>query len=567
MMANAMLAQMWMPTGEELSRIAPLFALVATLVALLLGALAVGRSARVSAAIVTIGTLVTALFAYRGLTEFSGPWEGFNGSETGNSPMLVADTFSYFFMLGLSLFMLVITGMWWLGQQSDLPEREVPRQDPVEFFVLFVGSAFGMSLMVSSTNLLMIILAIEMASLPSYGITAFRKQNPLAAEASLKYVLFGAITSAIMIYGASLLYGYFGTLDLFTLSTGIAQAYAESGGASTVFVTTALVAFVIGIGFKVSAVPFHFWCPDVFQGASIEVTTWLSVASKAAGLGLLLRVITVLVNGNAFVMPQTLNYLSQAIAVMAAVTCTVGNLSAFRQTNLKRLLAFSSIAHAGYMLMAAAILWRPEAGLATTTHPAFSAIISYIIIYMLMNIGAFGIVAMVYWATGSESIEEMSGMIRRNKMIALCMIVLLFSLVGLPPFGGFVAKWYLLMAVWGGGLKWLVIIAVLNTLISLYYYARIARTMVFTDSGKPDLQVPLFGQAAVVACTVMVLLTGTFLAGGLKSISDRGAKDLYAIAPSTKQVRTADASAASGPQDALPAVDKPDPEVEAVASE
>jgi len=545
-----MLAQMWMPTGDELSRIAPLFSLVATLVAILLGALAVGRSARVSAGIVTIGTLVTGILAFRGLTEFSGPWQGFDGSGSGNSPMLVADAFSYFFMLGLSIFMLVITGMWWLGQQSSLPEREVPRQDPVEFFILFVGSAFGMALMVSTTNLLMIILAIEMASLPSYGITAFRKQNSLAAEASLKYVLFGAITSAIMIYGASLLYGYFGTLDVATLSGGIAQAYSESSGGSTVFVSTALFAFIVGIGFKVSAVPFHFWCPDVFQGASIEVTTWLSVASKAAGLGLLLRMITVLVNGTSFVTPQTLDYMAQAIAVMAAVTCTVGNLSAFRQTNLKRLLAFSSIAHAGYMLMAAAILWRPAAGIEATTHPAFSAILSYIIIYMLMNIAAFGIVAMVYWATGSENIEEMSGMIRRNKLIALCMIVILFSLVGLPPFGGFIAKYFLLFAVWEGGLQWLVIVAVLNTLISLYYYARVARTMVFTDSGKPDLHVPLAGQAMVVACTLLVLLTGTFLAGNLKSISDRGAKNLYAVAPVSKSVQTADAS---GPQAALPA--------------
>jgi len=551
--SHAMLAQMWMPSGEELSRISPLFALVATIVAILLGALAVGRNVRVTAGIVTIGTLATGILAYRGLTEFSEPWQGFNGSTTGNSPMLVADAFSYFFILGLSIFMIVITGMWWLGQQSSLPEREVPRQDPVEFFVLFVGSAFGMALMVSTTNLLMIILAIEMASLPSYAITAFRKQNSLAAEASLKYVLFGSITSAIMIYGASLLYGYFGTLDVTTLSAGIAQAYNETSGGSTVFVTTALVAFVVGIGFKVSAVPFHFWCPDVFQGASIEVTTWLSVASKAAGLGLLLRVITVLVNGNSFVTPQTLNYMAQAIAVMAAITCTVGNLSAFRQTNLKRLLAFSSIAHAGYMLMAAAILWRPADGMEATTHPAFSAILSYIIIYMLMNIGAFGIVAMVYWATGSESIEEMSGMIRRNKLIALCMIVLLFSLVGLPPFGGFIAKYFLLFAVWEGGLYWLVIIAVLNTLISLYYYARVARTMVFTDSGKPELQVPLAGQGMVVVCTLLVLLTGTFLAGGLKSISDRGAKNLYAVAPMTSTVQTADAG---GPQGALPAANE-----------
>lgn len=529
---------MWMPSSDELARLAPLFTLAGTIVALLLGALAVGRNRNVSASIVTVGAIATGLLAWQGLMAPATSWAGFD--PTGHGPMLVADRFSNFFILLASVFMLVVTGMWRLGQASDLPDVEVARHDPVEFFVLLVGSAFGMALMVSTTNLLMIILAVEMASLPSYGITAFRKQNKIAAEASLKYVLFGAITSATMIYGASLLYGYYGSLDLGAIGQSIATDM--SGGASpSMFMSVAMFAFIVGIAFKVSAVPFHFWCPDVFQGASIEVTTWLSVASKAAGLGLMLRVITVLTSAPQFYSPEMLGYVSQAIAIMAAITCTVGNLSAFRQMNLKRLLAFSSIAHAGYMLMAVAILWRPDGGGLGLAHPAFSAVVSYIMVYLLMNVGAFGVVAMVYWSTGSESITAMNGLIRRNPMLAICMALILFSLVGLPPLGGFMAKYFLLAAVWQGGLEWLVIVAVFNTLISLYYYARIVKAMIFADDGQPVLTAPLSGQFAVAVCTVLLLLTGTIAPGWLKQLADDSSTNLYAVVQPAATERTASA--------------------------
>ena len=525
-MHQPILATMWIPSFDELTRFAPLFTLVATIVALLLGAIAVGRNRDVSTAIATIGALATGFLAWRALSAPAENWTGFD--PTGSGPMLVADRFSHFVILLVSVFLILVTGMWRLGQSSDLPDTEVARQDPVEFFVLLVGSAFGMSLMVSTTNLLMIILAVEMASLPSYGITAFRKQNRVAAEASLKYVLFGAITSATMIYGASLLYGYYGSLDLFTIGQAIA---AEMQGSQTpsVFMAVAMFAFLVGIAFKVSAVPFHFWCPDVFQGASIEVTTWLSVASKAAGLGLMLRVVTVLVSSPQYYSPETLGYVAQAIAVMAALTCTVGNLSAFRQMNLKRLLAFSSIAHAGYMLMAVAILWRPDGGGVGLSHPAFSSVTSYIMVYLVMNAGAFGVVAMVYWATGSESITAMNGLIRRNPVLAVSMAIILFSLVGLPPLGGFIAKYYLLAAVMKGGLAWLVVVAVLNTLISLYYYARIAKAMIFEDDGLPLMPAPLSGQFAVVVCAVIILVTGTIGPSWLLNAGDATALNLYSV--------------------------------------
>lgn len=539
--SQVMVADMWMPPVRDLAAIGPMWGFVATLVAILIGALFVGRNWRVTASLAAIGTGVTGWMALRRVMSPGGNWSGFSPS---SSPMFVADQFSAFFMVLLTVFMLLVIGLWWMGQNSGLPEKQLRKNDSVEFFTLFVGSAFGMAMMVSTTNLLMIVLSIEMASLPSYGITAFRKQHKKAAEAGLKYVLFGAVTSAIMIYGASLLYGQYQTLDVAEIGRRIKDA-----GEPSLIMGVALFAFMIGIAFKVSAVPFHFWCPDVFEGASIEVTTWLSVASKAAGLGLMLRIMSVLTFKIAS--PEVLNYVSVAIAVMAALTCTVGNLSAFRQTNLKRLLAFSSIAHAGYMLMAVAIVWmnngHPTGGVA---HPAFSAVVGYITVYLIMNLGAFGVVSMVYWATGSEDISAMNGLMRRSPVLAVMMVVFLFSLVGLPPMGGFMAKWYLLVPLWEAKWKSLVIVAVFNTLISLYYYARIARAMIFTDDGKPPIQAPLVGQGLVTVCAVLVVYIGTLGAGTLKKFSDDRSRDLYAVVQtSSDSSRLADSGEVAHPSE------------------
>jgi NADH-quinone oxidoreductase subunit N len=266
------LSTIWMPRAEELARLGPLWSLAATIVVLLVAAIVAGRNWRISGAIATFGGVLTAWLCARNFAQpFS--WAGLTPKT--QMPMLIADPFSNFFIFLISTFLVLITGMWFLGQSSDLPEHRAGRMDAVEFFVLFVGSAFGMALMVSTTNLLMIVLAVESASLPSYGLAGFRKKHRLAAEASLKYILFGAVTSATMIYGASLLYGSFHTLDLATISRQIAETTSPRCPALRHRV-------LVGVGFKVSAVPFHFWVPDVF-GRTIEVT-WLSV-TQAAGLG------------------------------------------------------------------------------------------------------------------------------------------------------------------------------------------------------------------------------------------------------------------------------------------
>jgi NADH-quinone oxidoreductase subunit N len=550
-MGSAALAGIWMPSGHDMAMLGPLWVLVGTIVALLVGALLVGRQWRVAGGIVTCGAVFTAVLAWLQFRGEPANWAGF--SSAADAPMLVVDQFSSFFVFMISAFLVLITGMWWLGQRAGLPDHETRKRDTTEFFVLLVGSAFGMCLMVSTTNLLMIILAVEMASLPSYGIVGFRKKHRLAAEASLKYVLFGAVTSATMVYGASLLYGHYHSLDLASIGTRIAHESAATG--PTVLMGVSLFAFMVGVAFKVSAVPFHFWCPDVFEGASIEVTTWLSVASKAAGLGLMLRIIAVLTWNLSS--PDALKYVSLAVAIMAAITCTWGNLSAFRQTNLKRLLAFSSIAHAGYMLMAVAIIWRPAGDPTGLAHPAFSAVIAYITVYLLMNLTAFGVVAMVYWATGKETIDAFSGLARRNALLTIMMATALFSLVGLPPLGGFFVKWWLLLALGHEGMYWLVLVVVFNTLISLYYYARIARAMIFVDDGQPVVRAPFAGQLAVSICAILVLLTGTIWAGNLKSFSDDRARNLYAIVPTKNEATVADGAAETGKLSASRAVPGP----------
>ena len=334
--------------------------------------------------------------------------------------------------------------------------------------------------------------------------------------------MFGAASAAIMAYGVSLIYGCFGSLYI----PDIARGLAADGSRLGLVAGVGFAAMIVGILFKISAVPFHFWCPDVFEGAPIEVTTWLSVASKAAGLGLLLRIVHALCVGGPI---DHLGPLAWGIGLIAAVTCTVGNLAALRQESVKRILAYSSISHAGYMMMAGAILVK--AG--SSAHPGLAALIAYLLVYLLMNIGAFGVTAMVVWHTGSDHLSAFSGLGRRAPMLALPMTICLFSLVGLPPLAGFAAKWWLLFALgeaaanqpwlWG-----LVVVAVVNTAISLYYYVGIAKQMYLSDDpGQSPVDAPLGGVAMVNLAAVGLVLLGTIFFNPLGQKARQYANRLY----------------------------------------
>lgn len=504
------------PVSHHLFLFSPMIALVATMLAVVTAPLIVGRSARTISAIVWMGIVLAFVLAMRVAGEVADG--GASGLSTlPGAGLLVVDNLSVAFQIILLIFLGGVMWLWGVGSA----ERE---DNAPEFFVLLLGSALGMALMASTSNLLMIVIAIETASLPSYAIVGFDKRDGRAAEASLKYMVFGAVSAAIMLYGASLIYGLVGSLSVADVAAYTVEHLA--GGPSRLVLMVSLLCFMAGIAFKISAVPFHFWCPDAFEGAKIEVTTWLSVASKAAGLVLLARIVWVFCA--AVDQPASLPAiapLAWGIGIMAAVTCTVGNYSAYQQQSVKRLLAYSSIAHAGYMMMAAAVFLYPGN---EGYHAGITALLAYIVIYLFMNLGAFGVTALVIWDTGSDNITSFTGLARRAPWLATPMIICLISLVGLPPFAGFMAKWWVLLALGklNSTLGWLlIVVAALNTLLSLYYYLRIVVQMALRDDGQPALRSSVGGMVLVNVCAAALLVLFVF-ARPLKSATDGFARNL-----------------------------------------
>ena len=347
-----------------------------------------------------------------------------------------------------------------------------------QFHALLLTVMLGLFLMASSTDLLMIYIAIELVSVPSYVLAGFRRADRRASEAALKYVIFGGVASGVMLFGMSYLFGLTGTTSLAEIGPRLAALNVDAG-APQAAVRLALVVSVVfvlaGVGYKIAAVPWHMWCPDVYEGAPTPFTAFLSVAPKAAGFALALRLFHV-----AFTLPDA-GPLAAAlrgipwpavVGVIAAVTMTLGNLAALAQTNLKRLLAYSSIAQAGYTLM----------GLASASDLGTQAVMIQLLVYLVMNLGAFAVVIRVADATGSESIEDYRGLSVRDTLAAVTFAVFLFSLTGLPPFAGFAGKFWLFYAVFeridgpgGTGYALLALCAAINTAISLFYYARIVR--------------------------------------------------------------------------------------------
>jgi len=502
---------------EHLFLFSPMIALVATMLAIVSVPMIAGRGARTIGGIGAIGIVVTFVLALRVAKAVADG--GVSGLSTQAAwGMLIADNLSACYQIVLIVFLAAVTYLWWIGSVET--EENAP-----EFFILLLGSALGMALMASTAHVLMIVVAIEAASLPSYAIVGFDKRDRKGAEASLKYMVSGAVSAAIMLYGASILYGLVGSLSL----PDIARYTVDhmTVGSDRLLLGLGLFCLLGGIAFKISAVPFHFWCPDAFEGAKIEVTTWLSVASKAAGLVLLTRV--VLIFCAAVDVPQAMPLISGlawTVGLMAAVTCTVGNFSAYWQTSVKRLLAYSSIAHAGYMMMAAAVFMHPEV---EGAREGLAALLIYIIIYLFMNLGAFGVVALVVWETGSDHIDSFTGLVRRAPWLAVPMVICLMSLVGLPPLAGFLGKWWILVALGRTGttLGWvLVIVAVVNTLISLYYYLRLVVQMALRDNDRPALASPVGGVALVNVCGLALLALFLF-AAPLKSGAEHFSQKLY----------------------------------------
>ena len=438
--------------------------------------------------------------------------------------MLVADPFSAgvrLLLLAAALFTAILTLL------TGIPDRD----DSGDFYVLLLGSTLGMMLMVSANHLLMVFIAVEMASLPSYAMAGFLKGKRTGSEAALKYVVFGAGASGVMLYGISLLAGTFGTGHLTNVASAIAVRVGEANGLDPLAFTGLAMMFV-GLGFKVAAVPFHFWCPDVFEGAAAEVAGFLSVASKTAAIALTVRVLQTLQLAADNMLPSAEAHLvfpstiGIAVGVMGAITVTFGNLAAFTQTNLKRMLAYSTIAHAGYMLL----------GVAAMTLAATSAVLYYLVAYLFMNLGAFAVVAFVRNETGSEELSAFRGLVWKSPVLAIAMSLFLFSLLGFPPLAGFAGKFQVFSSVFEAGkaamaaghanlgtaFYGLLAIGAANTAISAYYYLRIVRAMLLEDEG-------IRGGTGIPACTpsqagmpvppgpnlYLLLLAAALLIGGI----------------------------------------------------
>ncbi len=361
-----------------------------------------------------------------------------------------------------------------------------------EAYVLLLAATIGMNLMAASADLVMLYLAIETTSIPLYVLAGFLTNDDKSTEAGFKYLLFGAMTSAILLYGFSLLFGFTGTTNL--------AAMAASLATPTLFSLGALLLVLVGFGFKTSIVPFHFWAPDVYEGAPTPIAGFLSTASKAAGFAVLLRFFLT-------VFPQTGSQWQYTLAVISILTMTIGNLVALAQKNIKRMLAYSSIAHAGYALI----------GVVAASTLGTASAIFYMLAYILTNLAAFAIVTVAGRVIGSDDLRAYDGLSRRSPYLALAMLVAFLSLAGMPPFGGFVAKLLVFAAGVEKGWFGLVIAGIINSIIGVYYYLTTLKYVyLYRMEGENEEAHPIpVSRPYAIALTVLVagvILLGTFFA-------------------------------------------------------
>ncbi|HEY61420.1 MAG TPA: NADH-quinone oxidoreductase subunit N [Anaerolineae bacterium] len=375
-----------------------------------------------------------------------------------------------------------------------------------EFYLLLIFSTLGMTLMASSSNLIMLYLSIEATSLPLYILAGFFKDDDKSTEAGFKYFLFGAMASAIMLYGFSLLYGFSGTTDLDAIA-GVIKA----GGMNPVLLVGTLLMILVGFGFKISAVPFHFWAPDVYEGAPTVVAGFLSTASKAAGFTVLIRV---LLTSYA---PASDTWM-MVLAIISTLTMTLGNTLALAQKNIKRLLAYSSIAHAGYILI----------GVVAISELGITGSIFYIIVYLITNLAAFGIVSVVGRITGSDEISAYDGLSRRSPWLGLAMLVVFLSLAGMPPFGGFIVKVLVLASAVKAKLFWLAFVGILNSIIGLYYYLIVLKHVYLYRSENEQVEIPVTRPYAIglIVLTIGIILLGVVISPWF-NVSTIAAKVLF----------------------------------------
>ena len=480
--------------------------------------------------------------------------------------LLVYDSFSIYLR---SLLLLAVLLVIVLTKLTNLLNHE----DAPDVYTLLLGATLGMCLMVSANHLLTVFLAVEMASVPSYVLVGLRKQRARASEAALKYAVYGAAASGVMLYGISLLAGLVHSAHVPTIARVLAERLPNMPGDEAMVLSLSVLLIMVGLAFKLAAVPFHFWCPDAFEGATAEVDAFLSVASKTAALGLLVRFVIGIgvvvppglsagqraaasparsaIQGRELgslslprsrvspkletrlgetglrgpVSPKLASLLGKLVALLAMLTCTLGNLAAYGQTNIKRLLAYSTIAHAGYMMMAIPPLMALAAHHPALAEKAVAGLGVYLAVYLFMNLGAFSIVAFLRNVMHSEQLDDYAGLRRHCPGVVVCLSLILFSLLGIPPLAGFVGKFAVFASLVEGyratGQAYLLLLFLVggaNTVLSLFYYLRVVKLMALDADAAtrgpvplPLVSLPGFFIVALTLPTVILFFAWEFL--------------------------------------------------------
>jgi len=404
------------------------------------------------------------------------------------------------FAMGVKLIVLTAAALAILLSVSYMPR--INRQVG-EYYTLLLLCAVGMMMMGSATDLIVVFLALETFSLALYILCSLNRSNPRSSEAGMKYLLLGAFASAFFVYGAALVYGATGSTQYAVIATALTEGIGQLG-----LLYPGIALLVVGFGFKVSLVPFHMWTPDVYQGAPTPVTAFMSVGTKAAAFAAFIRVLL-------SALPTEYAAWSWMLAILAVVTMTVGNFAALRQSSLKRMLAYSSIAHAGYVLV----------GLVGGTAGSANAAIFYLFTYAFMNIGAFAVIIVLERANEDDALQNRAaGIGKRWPMLALVMAIFMFSLTGVPPLAGFFGKLFVFKAAVDGGFAWLAAVAMLNSAVAAYYYLRVTVSMYLEEPTSESLaEAPArttvnIGLAVAAIFTIAIglypgLWTGLFQAG------------------------------------------------------
>jgi len=390
--------------------------------------------------------------------------------------MLVVDAFGLFFKV---IILLVTALIVLMSIDFNLPSYRA------EYYAMVCLAALGMMLLVATTELITIFVSLELLAFSMYVLTGIRKDSQLSSEAALKYFLTGAFSSAVLLYGMALVYGTTGETHLDVILKQVAISPALLLG---------LAFIVAGLGFKVAVAPFHIWAPDVYQGAPTPITAYLSAGSKVAGFAVFLRV---MVGGFGSIKPEW----ASALAIVSVVTMIIGNFAALPQTNIKRLLAYSSIAQAGYILL----------GLVVASKLGLSAVLFYLIVFAFSDLAAFAVVVVFSNKTGSDEIKDYAGLSQTSPLLSLVLMIALFSLAGIPPLAGFVGKFSVFAAAIEGGYVWLVVIGVLTAAISLFYYINVVKIMyVYPPEIKSPIPVPFSLQAVLIIAVIGILALGVW---------------------------------------------------------